>query len=76
MSTVLGSAVGAVADDRGGQTKRTYETVGGDLGTPYAEVQSNLGRRWVVGIKAPEPWNCSSDVLWVNLLASETKPRR
>ena len=50
MSTVLGSAVGAVADDRGGQTKCTYETVGGDLGTPYAEVQLNWGDG-VVGIK-------------------------
>ncbi len=50
MSTVLGSAVGAVADDRGGQTKCTYETVGGDLGAPYAEVQLNWGDG-VVGIK-------------------------
>ncbi|MDH4981701.1 hypothetical protein [Hyphomicrobium sp. D-2] len=43
MSTVLGSAVGAVADDRGGQTKCTYETAGGELGAPYAEVQLNWG---------------------------------
>ncbi|WP_334151390.1 hypothetical protein [Hyphomicrobium sp.] len=43
MSTVLGSAVSAVADDRGGQTKCTYETAGGELGAPYAEVQLNWG---------------------------------
>jgi hypothetical protein len=43
MSTVLGSAVGAVADDRGGQTKCTYETAGGELGAPYVEVQLNWG---------------------------------
>jgi hypothetical protein len=43
MSTVLGSAVGAVADDRGGQTKCTYETAGGEIGAPYAEVQLNWG---------------------------------
>ena len=43
MSAVLGTAVGAVADDRGGQTKCTYETAGGELGAPYAEVQLNWG---------------------------------
>ncbi len=43
MSTILGTAVGAVADDRGGQTKCTYETPGGELGAPYAEVQLNWG---------------------------------
>ncbi|KWT69095.1 hypothetical protein APY04_1701 [Hyphomicrobium sulfonivorans] len=43
MSAVLGSAVDAVADDRGGQTKCTYETSGGELGAPYAEVQLNWG---------------------------------
>jgi hypothetical protein len=43
MSAVLGSAVGAVADDRGGQTKCTYETAGGEIGAPYAEVQLNWG---------------------------------
>jgi hypothetical protein len=43
MSTVLGSAVGSVADDRGGQTKCTYETAGGELGAPYVEVQLNWG---------------------------------
>ena len=43
MSTVLGNAVGAVADDRGGQTKCTYETAGGEIGAPYAEVQLNWG---------------------------------
>ena len=50
MSTVLGSAVGAVADDRGGQTKCTYETAGGEIGAPYAEVQLNWGDG-VAGIK-------------------------
>jgi hypothetical protein len=43
MSKVLGTAVTAVADDRGGQTKCTYETAGGELGAPYAEVQLNWG---------------------------------
>jgi hypothetical protein len=43
MSKVLGSAVGASADDRGGQTKCTYETAGGEIGAPYAEIQLNWG---------------------------------
>jgi hypothetical protein len=43
MSTVLGTAVAASADDRGGQTKCTYETAGGEIGAPYAEVQLNWG---------------------------------
>jgi hypothetical protein len=43
MSAVLGSAVGAVADDRGGQTKCTYESAGGEIGGAYAEVQLNWG---------------------------------
>lgn len=43
MSAVLGSAVKAVADDRGGQTKCTYESPGGEIGGPYAEVQLNWG---------------------------------
>jgi hypothetical protein len=43
MSAVLGTEVAAVADDRGGQTKCTYETAGGELGAPYAEVQLNWG---------------------------------
>lgn len=42
-STVLGSALGAVADDRGRQTKCTYETAGGEIGAPHAEVQLNWG---------------------------------
>lgn len=43
MSQVLGHTVGATADDRGGQTKCTYEAAGGALGAPYAEVQVNWG---------------------------------
>lgn len=43
MSGVLGNAVAATADDRGGQTKCTYEAAGGELGGPYAEVQLNWG---------------------------------
>lgn len=43
MSAVLGSAVKAVADDRGGQTKCTYESAGGEIGGAYAEVQLNWG---------------------------------
>jgi hypothetical protein len=43
MSAVLGSAVGAVADDRGGQTKCTYESAGDEIGGAYAEVQLNWG---------------------------------
>jgi hypothetical protein len=50
MSTVLGTPVGAVADDRGGQTKCTYETAGGEIGAPYAEVQLNWGSG-VAGMK-------------------------
>ena len=43
MGIVLRTEVGAVADDRGGQTKCTYETAGGEIGAPYAEVQLNWG---------------------------------
>ena len=43
MSEILGSAVTAVADDRGGQTKCTYDSTGGELGGAYAEVQLNWG---------------------------------
>jgi hypothetical protein len=43
MSAVLGSAVAAVADDRGGQTKCTYQAAGDELGGAYAEVQLNWG---------------------------------
>jgi hypothetical protein len=43
MSGILGSTVGAVADDRGGQTKCTYEVEGGEIGGAYAEVQLNWG---------------------------------
>lgn len=43
MSEILGSAVTAVADDRGGQTKCTYDSAGGELGGAYAEVQLNWG---------------------------------
>lgn len=43
MSTILGSPVTAVADDRGGQTKCTYSANGDELGGAYAEVQLNWG---------------------------------
>ncbi len=43
MSTILGSTVTTSADDRGSQTKCTYETAGGDIGAAYAEVQLNWG---------------------------------
>ncbi len=43
MSAVLGSAVAAVADDRGSQTKCTYESAGGEISGAYAEVQLNWG---------------------------------
>jgi hypothetical protein len=43
MSAVLGSTVAAVADDRGGQTKCTYEVAGEEIGGAYAEVQLNWG---------------------------------
>ena len=43
MSAILGSAVRAVADDRGGQTKCTYEVAGAEIGGAYAEVQLNWG---------------------------------
>jgi hypothetical protein len=43
MSAVLGSAVAAVADDRGGQTKCTYSAAGDEIGGTYAEVQLNWG---------------------------------
>jgi hypothetical protein len=34
MSAILGSAVAAVADDRGGQTKCTYESAGDESAEP------------------------------------------
>lgn len=43
MSTVLGKAVTAEADNRGGQTKCTYSSAGDEIGGPYAEVQLNWG---------------------------------
>jgi hypothetical protein len=43
MSAVLGSAVAAVADNRGGQTKCTYESAGAEIGGPYAEVELSWG---------------------------------
>ena len=43
MSAVLGSAVAAVADNWGGQTKCTFEAAGGEIGGAYAEVQLNWG---------------------------------
>lgn len=57
MSKVLGTAVTAAADDRGGQTKCTYETAGGELGAPYAEVQLNWGdgASGMAGAGAMEP---------------------
>ena len=57
MSAVLGSAVTAVADDRGGQTKCTYETTGGEIGGAYAEVQLSWGdgQAGMKGAGAMEP---------------------
>ena len=57
MSAVLGSAVAAVADDRGGQTKCTYESAGGEIGGAYAEVQLNWGDgvAGMKGVGAVEP---------------------
>lgn len=43
MSAILGSTVGASADDRGGSTKCTYEIEGGELGGAYAEVELSWG---------------------------------
>lgn len=43
MSAILGSAVTAVADDRGGQSKCTFSSNGDELGGAYAEVQVNWG---------------------------------
>lgn len=43
MSAVLGKPVTAVADDRGKQTKCTYESSDGEIGGAYAEVQLNWG---------------------------------
>lgn len=43
MSAILGSAVVAVADDRGGQTKCTFSSAGEEIGGAYAEVQLNWG---------------------------------
>ena len=43
MSAILGSQVVASADDRGGQTKCTYEIAGGEIGGAYAEVELSWG---------------------------------
>ncbi|WP_442756181.1 hypothetical protein ACNHKD_06075 [Methylocystis sp. JAN1] len=43
MSAILGSPVAVSADDRGGQTKCTYETAGGEIGGAYAEVELSWG---------------------------------
>ncbi len=43
MSTILGATVAGTADDRGGQTKCTYEVGGDEIGGAYAEVQLNWG---------------------------------
>jgi hypothetical protein len=57
MSAVLGSAVAAVADNRGGQTKCTYEAAGAEIGGAYAEVQLNWGDgvAGMKGVGAVEP---------------------
>jgi hypothetical protein len=57
MSAVLGGAVAAVADNRGGQTKCTYESAGDEIGGPYAEVQLNWGDgvAGMKGVGAMEP---------------------
>jgi len=46
MSVILGSAVAAVADDRGGQTKCMYSANDDEIGGPYAEVEL----RWRDGV--------------------------
>ena len=57
MSAALGSAVAAVADNRGGQTKCTYEPPGAEIGGAYAEVQLNWGDgvAGMKGVGAVEP---------------------
>jgi hypothetical protein len=57
MSGVLGSAVAAVADNRGGQTKCTYQSAGDEIGGAYAEVQLNWGDgvAGMKGVGAMEP---------------------
>jgi hypothetical protein len=57
MSAVLGSEVTALADDRGGQTKCTYDVSGADIGGVYAEVEVNWGDgiAGMKGVGAMEP---------------------
>lgn len=43
MGGLLGSTVATAADDRGGQTKCTYESANGAIGGAYVEVQLNWG---------------------------------
>jgi hypothetical protein len=57
MSAILGSTVTAVADNRGAQTKCTYEAQGGELGGPYAELELSWGDGYsgMKGAGAMEP---------------------
>ena len=57
MSAVLSSPVAAVADNRGGQTKCTYESAGAEIGGAYVEVQLNWGDgvAGMKGVRAVEP---------------------
>ena len=57
MSAILGKAVAAVADDRGGQTKCTYESMDQEIGGAYAEVQLNWGdgAAGMAGVGAMKP---------------------
>jgi hypothetical protein len=57
MGAILGSEVTATADDRGGQTKCTYEVAGADIGGAYAEVEVNWrdGAAGMKGVGAIEP---------------------
>ena len=43
MAAILGTEVGTAADDRGIQTKCTYEPAQAELGGPFAELQVNWG---------------------------------
>ncbi len=43
MSGLIGRTVATAADDRGGQTKCTYESASGELGGTYVEIQLNWG---------------------------------
>jgi len=78
MSAILGSTVGAVADDRGGQTKCTYEVAGEEIGGAYAEVQLNWGDGAAgmkgAGIMKPELGSVMSELAGVGDQATSVGP--